>query len=888
MPCCCVPNCRSGYPGEPKRRTFSVPKGPPDFLKQWQRSIPREGVKPGDRICELHFRDDEVVKQFQVLVDKNGDNETFKLERDKAYLKEGAVPSIFPNCPKYLTKKCTMKRKSPKKRSISVISKTKSNVKKSRKKIFDTDSENNPPSTSEENILMDIEQSTYTLEDEFSARQLQLPPGWHNFYAAEDRTLIFLHWDGAKLGVDKKIIIKESHEVEVIIGRILLPIAGYKKIEPNNLQALLEIVHQIHPCKNADYNFSFLFPNQFSRKERTLPKKKVAANRVKKLTTVLRTQKKCAQTNKDTLDREIANLCPEQQENIRAILMASKRFKGSLVIDEMSLTPNLRFDKHQMKIIGFTDLGEYTPLDQKNSEGDHALVLLFQPFVGKWIQAVGAYLSKGCARADPLNHILLEAIALLEQSNFYVDAIVTDGANWNRGVWRLNGVDDENCSCTHPCDETRQLYFVSDFPHIIKNIRNWILKQESFWTPDGVVYLSHWKKIVEIQGVDGIHYCPRLTRSHIYPKQYQKMNVPLAYQFFGEEIPAALESLKNIFQDLIEGTCQFVSRMNDLIKAMNSRSGKGALRMDSDEYKVISSFIDYLILWKTRSPGQFITENSFKGLIVTLKSTLGVFHYLITEFKLSFFMTVKLNQDCLEHFFGLVRAGGGNNDHPDAVMFIYIFRLLCVYSLVQPPKGSNVENNYMVENFLKSSDVQSKDDKEKLDHWKFTLDRIIDNGDSLEDVIFEPLATNDAMQLFAGYVFKKIKKFVQCSSCLTTVLGEKSDRGIYFKIRDKYGVLHTPSNQLWALLQILENYVAEERDEGGMNCDMFFNIAYRIQEGDRKIILVGCEQHQAELTAKIVQYYITVRLFFLCSFVNRERKFGVKSKNLRKMSRLTK
>ncbi|XP_065210669.1 uncharacterized protein LOC135838822 [Planococcus citri] len=221
-------------------------------------------------------------------------------------------------------------------------------------------------------------------------------------------------------------------------------------------------------------------------------------------------------------------------------------------------------------------------------------------------------------------------------------------------------------------------------------------------------------------------------------------------------------------------------------------------------------------------------------------------------------------------------------------MFIYIFRLLCVYSLVQPPKGSNVENNYMVENFLKSSDVQSKDDKEKLDHWKFTLDRIIDNGDSLEDVIFEPLATNDAMQLFAGYVFKKIKKFVQCSSCLTTVLGEKSDRGIYFKIRDKYGVLHTPSNQLWALLQILENYVAEERDEGGMNCDMFFNIAYCIQEGDRKIILVGCEQHQAELTAKIVQYYITVRLFFLCSFVNRERKFGVKSKNLRKMSRLTK
>lgn len=71
--------------------------------------------------------------------------------------------------------------------------------------------------------------------------------------------------------------------------------------------------------------------------------------------------------------------------------------------------------------------------------------------------------------------LILEAVALLENSGILVDCIVSDGAQWNRGMWKEFGVNEANPSCEHFCDETRRLYFVSDFPHLIKNVWTWTL-----------------------------------------------------------------------------------------------------------------------------------------------------------------------------------------------------------------------------------------------------------------------------------------------------------------------------------------------------------------------------------------------------------------------------
>lgn len=76
-------------------------------------------------------------------------------------------------------------------------------------------------------------------------------------------------------------------------------------------------------------------------------------------------------------------------------------FIRSLLIDEMKLMEGFRFNRNTCQFQGFVDLGEYTPEHKKNEPGDHALVLMFQPFRGKWVQALACFLSKGCA------HIML-------------------------------------------------------------------------------------------------------------------------------------------------------------------------------------------------------------------------------------------------------------------------------------------------------------------------------------------------------------------------------------------------------------------------------------------------------------------------------------------------
>jgi len=154
-------------------------------------------------------------------------------------------------------------------------------------------------------------------------------------------------------------------------------------------------------------------------------------------------------------------------------------FKGAVLVDEMKLSPKIRFDKNKFEFIGFTDLSKYTPENQRKEKGDHALVLLFQPYQGRWIQSIGAFLSKDAASGHVLTQIIMEATILLENAGFYVDSVTADGAQPNRGVWTALGVKPGKPYCTHFVDPTRKLYFFSDFPHLIKCMWHHLLAQKN-------------------------------------------------------------------------------------------------------------------------------------------------------------------------------------------------------------------------------------------------------------------------------------------------------------------------------------------------------------------------------------------------------------------------
>lgn len=83
-------------------------------------------------------------------------------------------------------------------------------------------------------------------------------------------------------------------------------------------------------------------------------------------------------------------------------------------------------------------------------------------------------------KAGLLTKIILEATLLCEQAGLHVDYICCDGATWNRAMWHRMGIHgsckDVRCKVVHPCDKQRFLYFVSDFPHLVKCVRNMMMK----------------------------------------------------------------------------------------------------------------------------------------------------------------------------------------------------------------------------------------------------------------------------------------------------------------------------------------------------------------------------------------------------------------------------
>lgn len=104
--------------------------------------------------------------------------------------------------------------------------------------------------------------------------------------------------------------------------------------------------------------------------------------------------------------------------------------------------------------------------------GDHALVITFQPLQGRWVQNLACFLTKGAASDEELTKLILEAIILVESSGFLVDGVVTDGATWNRSMWTKFGMTEESPCAEHPCDSERRLWFFSDYPHLLKCMRN--------------------------------------------------------------------------------------------------------------------------------------------------------------------------------------------------------------------------------------------------------------------------------------------------------------------------------------------------------------------------------------------------------------------------------
>ena len=71
----------------------------------------------------------------------------------------------------------------------------------------------------------------------------------------------------------------------------------------------------------------------------------------------------------------------------------------------------------------------------------------------------------------------------------------------------------------------------------------------------------------------------------------------------------------------------------------------------------------------------------------------------------------------------MMRHCCGSNDHPDSSLFIQMYKLVSTYSLVKPPKGSNVSGGDIVKFLIDMKDITTV--SERQEQWNAQIDALI-------------------------------------------------------------------------------------------------------------------------------------------------------------------
>ncbi|KAH8022564.1 hypothetical protein HPB51_025661 [Rhipicephalus microplus] len=115
--CFCAPGCNSNYAHGPKARVYRFPVDA-NQKTVWTRAIPHKDFAPTKYtvVCEKHFHTSDFVTTSTYQNKKTG--RVLEVSLQLRRRKSGAIPSLFPNCPSYLSRPTTVVREGPEEKRL--------------------------------------------------------------------------------------------------------------------------------------------------------------------------------------------------------------------------------------------------------------------------------------------------------------------------------------------------------------------------------------------------------------------------------------------------------------------------------------------------------------------------------------------------------------------------------------------------------------------------------------------------------------------------------------------------------------------------------------------------------------------------------------------------
>ena len=178
------------------------------------------------------------------------------------------------------------------------------------------------------------------------------------------------------------------------------------------------------------------------------------------------------------------------------------------------------------------------------------------------------------------------------------------------------------------------------------------------------------------------------------------MRVCLAAQVMSHSVAAGITTLcmlgSKLNADAIH-TAHFIDHFDKLFDTFNSSSlaSPNNYRRGITEHSHHVAFLKETVTWleTLTSLGKMAKLPCLEGWKLSINGLLCLWEDLHRNCGLKFLLTNRLNQDCLENFFSVIRGRGGHRDNPNAMQFRAEYRAVAVDTLFLQSPTSNCKED---------------------------------------------------------------------------------------------------------------------------------------------------------------------------------------------------
>ncbi|KAM7314521.1 uncharacterized protein ISCGN_004305 [Ixodes scapularis] len=294
-----------------------------------------------------------------------------------------------------------------------------------------------------------------------------------------------------------------------------------------------------------------------------------------------------------------------------------------------------------------------------------------------------------------------------------IDAIITDMGPGNQAIWSICYIGatkhgKTSVSCAHPCanGSDRQLFFIADAPHVLKNLRGHLVRGQLISIPDEIVErnklptsevsLSYVRDVAQRDGTSALNLAPHLKDKHLDPNHYEKMSVSSALAVLNHSTGSAIRVLvkEGKMSPAAVTTAWFLETVYKWFRLMTSRTKSLAMselnsRKHDDAVEFLSEVLDLFKKMTIHLPGKSPSWKPVQtGVVISTTAALSLQNLYLTQNNFKYLFLSRLTQDTLENLFSVIRR---KNATPRPLQFKTALRTITLSQFFQPCRTGNYE-----------------------------------------------------------------------------------------------------------------------------------------------------------------------------------------------------